>query len=134
MTLEGRVWPSTVVKSVCYELGAADREHPTELAVAREFCKSEEADFESLEPKDWLLAVFASGGEICLRIDEIPEVAYIGYEDQTLTASVYNNVFLRRRTTTLDSEEAKELIERFTPQLTLRRSTPFGDGEGGESA
>lgn len=131
--LEANVWPSTIGSSVAYELGKADREHPKPLRLAEAFCSPETSDIDELEARDWMLAVFASGGEVCLRVKEVPETAYVGYEDGTLVVSVHNDVFLRRMTIEPEVEDVEELIERFTPQLTLRRRTPFASDEDGDA-
>lgn len=123
--LEEHIWPSTVGSTIAYELGKADREHPHTLRLAEAFCSPEATDVDELEPRDWMLAVFASDGEICLRINEVPETAYVGYEDGSLVASIHNDVFLRRMTVEPEAEDIEELVDRFTPQLTLRRRTPF---------
>lgn len=129
--LEERVWPSTAGSRIAYELGKADRSHPSTLLLAEAFCSPDALDVDDLEPDDWLLGVFASDGEICLRIEEVPETAYIGYEDGTPVASVHNDVFLRRMTLEPSSEDLDELVDRFTPELTLRDNTPFAADEAG---
>lgn len=126
--LEENVWPSTIASSVAYELGLADRAHPTQLRIAEAFCSPHTSQVEELEPRDWLLAVFESDGEICLRVKEVPEVAYIGYEDDTPVASIHNDVFLRRMTIEPGIDGLEELVDRFDPELTLRRRTPFTEG------
>lgn len=129
--LAEHVWPSTLGSSIAYELGKADRSHPAPLLVAEVFCGEDSPAVDDLEPDDWLLAVFASHGEICLRIKEVPETAYVGYEDGTPVVPVHNDVFLRRMTLEPSSEDLEELVERFTPELTLRRRTPFDADEDG---
>lgn len=131
-TLEENVWPSTIGTSVAYELGQADRAHPTQLRLAEAFCSPKTSQVEELEPKDWLIPVLASNGEICLRVKEVPEVAYIGYEDGGLVASIHNDVFLRRMTVKPGGEDLEELVDRFDPQLTLRRQTPFDADRDGD--
>ena len=130
--LEENVWPSTIGSSVAYELGLADRAHPTQLRIAEAFCSPHTSEVEELEPRDWLLAVFASGGEICLRVKEVPEVAYIGYENDTPVVSIHNDVFLRRMTIEPAVEDLEELVDRYDPELTLRRRTPFNSDEDGD--
>jgi hypothetical protein len=130
--LEEHIWPSTVGSSIACELGKADQDHPHPLRLAEAFCSPEASDVEEIDPRDWMLAVFASDGEICLRVKEVPEVAYVGYEDGTLVVSVHNDVFLRRMTIEPEAEDVQELIERYTPQLTLRRRTPFASDEDGD--
>lgn len=129
--LEEHIWPSTIGSTIAYELGKADREHPHTLRLAEAFCSPEPTDVDEIEPRDWLLAVFASDGEICLCVKEVPETAYVGYEDETLIASIHNDVFLRRMTVEPETEDIQELIERYTPQLTLRRRAPFTSAEDG---
>jgi len=127
--LDENVWPSTIGSSVAYELGLADRAHPTQLRIAEAFCSPHTSEVEELEPRDWLLAVFASDGEICLRVKEVPEVAYIGYEADTPVASIHNDVFLRRMTIEPAVTDLEELVDRYDAQLTLRRNTPFNNDE-----
>jgi len=123
------LWPSTIGSEVAYELGKADRDHPRTLRLAEVVCRSDNSvNAEDLEPKDWLLPVFVSDGELCLRITEIPETAYVGYEHDILVASIHNDVFLRRMTIEPSTDDLEELVERFDPALTLRRRTPFQDG------